>query len=100
LAKDVDYQLSLGSVVAAVADQVSCDLDGEAVLLSLRTGVYYGLDQVGARIWSLVQGPTTVQIVRDTLLAEYDVEASRCERDLLALLRAMAAEGLVEVRGG
>ena len=98
MAKDVGHQISLGSVVAAAVDQVSCDLDGEAVLLSLRTGIYYGLDQVGARIWSLVQSPTPVQVVHDTILAEYDVESSRCEHDLLALLRAMAAEGLIEVR--
>jgi hypothetical protein len=60
--------------------------------------MYYGLDAVGARVWSLIQQPRTVQSVREALLSEYDVEPDRCERDLLALLNQFLAEGLIEVR--
>lgn len=88
------------SVVVAIRDQVSCDLGGEEVILSLRSGVYYGLDPVGTQIWNLIQEPRTVGEVRDALLARYDVERDRCERDLLALLQEMASEGLVEVQNG
>ncbi len=86
------------SVVAAVKEQLSCDLAGEAAILHLGSGTYYGLDPVGARVWALVQQPTPVERIRDTLLAEYDVEPRRLEQDLLVLLRDLAAEGLVEVR--
>ena len=48
------------SVVVAAKDQVSCDLAGEAAILNIKSGVYYGLDPVGARIWSLVQEPRKV----------------------------------------
>ena len=91
--------ISNGSTVVAVSEQVSCDLEGEAAILNLRQGVYYGLDAVGARIWGLIQEPRAVHQIRDTLLEEYDVEPDRCEQDLLALLRRLAEEGLVEVRG-
>jgi hypothetical protein len=84
--------------VVAAQDQVSCDLDGEAAILNLASGVYYGLDATGARVWNLVQTPRTVNEIRDALLKEYDVEAERCERDLLALLGDLAAAGLIEVR--
>jgi hypothetical protein len=60
--------------------------------------VYYGLDAVGARIWSLIQEPRTVNEIRDILLEEYEVEPERCERDLLALLQKLADEGLIEVK--
>jgi antitoxin component of MazEF toxin-antitoxin module len=86
------------SVVVAIPDQVSCDLGGEEVILSLKNGIYYGLDPVGTRIWALLQQPRTVTEVLDALLERYDVEPARCERDLLALLEEMAAEGLIEVR--
>ena len=82
----------------AANDQVSSDLGGEVAILDLKAGVYYGLDAVGARIWSLIQEPITVNEIRDILLEEYEVEPERCEHDLLALLRRLADEGLVEVR--
>lgn len=85
------------STVVATRDQVSSDLMGEVAILDLKAGVYYGLDDVGARIWNLIQEPKAVSEIRDTLLQEYDIEADRCERDLLALLQRLADEGLVEV---
>jgi hypothetical protein len=60
--------------------------------------VYYGLEDVGARLWSLLQRPVTVSAIRDTLVAEYDVEPARCGRDVRALLQNLAARGLIEVR--
>jgi hypothetical protein len=85
------------STVVAAKDQVSSDLGGEVAILDLKAGVYYGLDAVGARIWSLIQEPRTVNEIRDILLEEYEVEPERCERDLLALLQRLADEGIIEV---
>jgi Coenzyme PQQ synthesis protein D (PqqD) len=85
------------STVVAAKDQVSSDLGGEVAILDLKAGVYYGLDAVGARIWSLIQEPRTVNEIRDILLEEYEVEPERCERDLLVLLQRLADERLIEV---
>lgn len=84
--------------VVANKEQVSCDLGGEAAILNLKTGVYYGLDPVGARIWNLIQEPKGFDEIRGILLKEFDVQPDRCERDLLALLEKLAAEGLIEVK--
>jgi hypothetical protein len=88
----------MNTIVVAVQGQVSSDLGGEVVILSLEDGIYYGLDEVGARVWSLIQTPTAVASIRDAILEEYDVDAPQCEHDLLALLDDLAARGLVEVR--
>ncbi|MBI4613046.1 MAG: PqqD family protein [Planctomycetes bacterium] len=85
------------SRVVAAREQISCDLAREAVILHLGTGTYYGLDEVGARIWSLIQTPTTVDEVRRAIETEYEVEPERCERDLIAMFERLAKEGLVEV---
>ena len=90
--------LTARSVVAAVRDQVSCDLAGEAAILHLGSGIYYGLDRVGARVWALLQEPTPVARLEATLLTEYDVAPERLSRDLTALLHDLAAAGLIEVR--
>ncbi len=88
------------TLVAAARDQISCDLGAEAAILQLGTGLYYSLDAVGARIWSLVQQPARLGHIRDTLLAEYDVAPDRLERDLTTLLDVLAAAGLIEIRDG
>jgi hypothetical protein len=91
--------LSLDSLVAASPDQASCLLTSEAVLLSLQTGEYFGLNDVGASIWSLIGQPRTIADIRDALLAEYDgVDEDVCTTELFDFLERMAALGLIEVR--
>lgn len=91
--------LSARSIVVAAKDQVSSDLGSEVAILDLSAGTYYGLNEVGARIWELIQEPRAVSDVRDTLVSEYAVDATRCEGDLLALLERLCEEGLVDVEG-
>jgi len=86
------------SIVCAGPQQVSRDLAGEAVLLQLKTGVYYGLDEIGAFVWTRMQKPIAVSELRDAMMAEYDVTAERCETDLLALLNRLLSEGLIELK--
>ena len=92
-----EHIISASSTVVATEAQVSADLAGEAVILSLQSGMYYGLDEIGAYIWTLIQEPRTVGEIRDAILDEYDVESDRCERDAVELLERLADAGLVEV---
>ena len=86
------------SVVVATKDQVSCDLAGEAAILNIKSGVYYGLDPVGARIWNLMREPREVAEIQNAITDEYDVEPEQCARDLFNLLDKLLAEGLIEVK--
>lgn len=92
------FPVTLSSVIAARSQHVSADLEGEAVILDLERGRYYGLNEVGARVWSLVQEPRSVSEIRDCILREYAVDAGRCEADLLALLGQLLRKQLVELR--
>jgi hypothetical protein len=83
--------------IVAASQQVSADLSGEAAILSLKSGRYYGLKAVGARIWELIQQPHTVAEVQATILQEYDVPEEQCAHDLEALLQQLAEENLIEV---
>jgi hypothetical protein len=94
----MEHAIGERSIIVASQDQVSCDLAGEAAILDMKSGIYYGLNAVGAWIWNLIQEPRTVYEVRDALLKEYEVEPERCERDLLALLQELAAKELIEVK--
>ena len=91
-------RLSGRSTIVAAKEQVSCSMAEEAVVLDLKAGVYYGLNEVGARVWSLVQEPRNVSEIRDAILEEFDVDPSLCERDLLVLLRDLAGRELIKVK--
>lgn len=88
------------TVVAAARDQVSADLEGEAVILNLADGVYYGLDGVGARVWELLREPRTAAQLRDAVTAEFEVDAGTAWRDLSVLLGELAERRLVEITPG
>lgn len=90
--------VSVRSVVVTGPDLVSSRLADEVVILNLDSGVYHGLEAVGARVWDLIRDPAPVTKVRDTLVDEYEVEPWRCESDLLGLLEDLKTHGLVEVR--
>lgn len=93
-------QVTLDATVVASPDQVSSDLAGETVLLSMTSARYYGFEGVGPRIWELVAKPVRVSDVCAAISTEYDVTRERCESDVLTFLRDLATKGLLEVRFG
>ena len=92
--------ITRSSIVVASRDQVASDLGGETVLLGLRTARYYGLAEVGARIWELLREPVSVSAISETIAREYEVTLERCEADVLRFLEELAEQELIEVRGG
>jgi len=89
-------KLSLSLQVKPSEDVVWRNLQGESVLLDLKSGVYFGLDAVGTRIWTLLQDHSDLQAVLQELLREYEVSDETCARDLMDLVSAMAEKGLVQ----
>jgi hypothetical protein len=73
------------------------EVGAEAVLLSLGKERYFGLDEVGTRIWKLIGEDGHLERVFETLRGEYAVEASVLETDLLALIAEFLDAGLVEI---
>lgn len=73
------------------------EIDGEAVLLNLDSGKYYGLDEVGSRMWALLTHHRAIEPAYRTLLEEYDVAPERLQRDLLTLVEDLVAHGLLDI---
>jgi hypothetical protein len=68
----------------------------EIVLLDLRAGIYFGLNPVGTRVWSLVGEGRTLGEVFDVLVGEFDVAPPQLELDLQALVDDLLAQGLAK----
>ena len=92
-------EISFGLRASVPADVLVQELQGESVLLNVRSGRYFGLDQVGTRMWAALTTAESLQAAYDALLAEYDVEGERLERDLRALFERLVEHGLLEVTG-
>ena len=73
------------------------ELDGEAVLLNLHSGKYFGLDSTGTHMWNLLVRHGTLAAAYQTLLDEYDVDEARLKADLLALVNQLAVNGLIQL---
>jgi hypothetical protein len=91
--------ISKNTIISVAEDQISGDLlDGEVVILNMNDDVYYGLDQIGGRIWNLVQNPIALGKIIQILLEEFDVEYQQCFDDVIVLLEDMLSKGLIEAR--
>ena len=94
----ISTRINLDSLISVSSNKVTANLVDEMVILDSDSGIYYGLNPVGSRIWELIQEPKTVKQVRDALLAEYDVEPERCENDILTLLQDLLTNELIVVQ--
>ena len=87
---------SLRDSITVAPDVVFRELDGEAVILNLESGIYFGLDQVGTRIWRLIQEHGALQKVFETMCDEYDVGSDTLEHDLLQLVDELCEKKLAQ----
>ena len=76
---------------------VSRELEGEAVMLNLESGAYFGLDEVGTRIWQLIQEHGSLRKVLEVMQSEFDAAPETLENDLLRLVEELRGKGLVSV---
>ena len=75
----------------------AADLNGEKVMMNLDKGQYYALNQVGGRIWEIIERPSTVREIIDILLKEYEIDAEPCEQAVISFIGRMTDEALIIV---
>jgi hypothetical protein len=75
------------------------EIAGEAVLLNLDSETYFGLDDVGLRMWTLLTTLPTQDAVLAALQREFDVPRDTLRHDLEALLADLLAHGLLTSDG-
>jgi Coenzyme PQQ synthesis protein D (PqqD) len=74
------------------------EFSGETVLLNLESGVYYGLDAVGTRVWQLLMQGCTIASIRETMIEEYDVAPDVLNTDVMCLVGELRDRGIVTPR--
>jgi hypothetical protein len=78
-------------------DVLISNVQGESVLLNLNSERYFGLDEVGTRMLSVLTTSNSIQTAYEALLEEYEVENEALRRDLADLIDRLVDQGLLEV---
>jgi Coenzyme PQQ synthesis protein D (PqqD) len=90
--------IPFNSRVQVPADVLVSQLEGESVILNLKTESYFGLDDVGARMWTVVTASRSIQAGYVRLTEEYSVDPERLREDLATLLEQLVEQGLLQIQ--
>ena len=89
--------LDLSAIVIPCPDVLVQELDGEAVLLNLDSERYFGLDDVGTRVWQHLLEHRQLERVCEAMQKEYEVDAASLRTDVLQLVEELVEAGIVTV---
>ncbi len=92
-------EITTDTIISQIEEIVASDIDGETVMMSIENGEYYGLYDIGSRIWELIEKPTKVSDLIDRLLERFDVDRETCEKDVLKFLNDLDDDKILEVEG-
>jgi hypothetical protein len=88
--------ISLNGLVVQGEGNVASVMNGETVMLSVHNGKYYNLGKTGGAIWNLIRVESSVNDVIDALTAEYEVDRTACESEVIAFIEQLIEQGLVK----
>lgn len=89
-----EKKLTLRTTVMKTSNQVSCELDGETVILQPQSGVYFKINEVGTRIWELLDQPRDIHWLAQTLTEEFEVDPETCQKEVFAFLESLITKKL------
>ncbi len=90
-------QISFSDRVRIPDDVLISRLQEESVILNLDSERYFGLDDVGTRILSVLTNSDSIEAAYESLLTEYDVDRAMLRDDLLALVANLLQQGIVQI---
>jgi Coenzyme PQQ synthesis protein D (PqqD) len=88
--------IQLVSIPVISRDVVSRIYDQEGVLVNTRKAQIKVINEVGAYIWSMLDGVRSVQEIARAVSTQYDVELDQAEQDTLEFVRDLSQNGLIE----
>ena len=89
--------ISLNSRVIQSEGNVVSDMDGEMVMLNIEKGKYYNLGELGGIIWGYLSTDVKIDTIVSSLLNIYEVDKTVCESQVLAFIKSLEKEGLVQI---
>ncbi len=85
------------TVISRNSSVLFSDLDDKILMMSIDKGTYYSLDEVGTRIWGLIENPASVEELCEVLLTEFEVEPETCRQDVLNFMSEMSELEVISI---
>lgn len=89
--------MTIDNVLVQDLEANAADLDGSAVVLSVRAGSYFSFNEVATEIWNMLAEPCRVGEIFDALAASHEVDAETLTRDVTPFLQTLIEHRLVRV---
>jgi hypothetical protein len=86
------------SIVRKKEEIVTAQLDGNAVMMSIDNGKYYGMNEIGTVIWDTIEKPVGVEQLVHILADQFYVSKERCQTEVIAFLTKLYNENLIETK--
>lgn len=87
--------MGAGAKLVRSSEPLTAVVDGETVMFSQDQGSYFGLDEIGTRVWQLLEEPRSIDDVCAALRDEFEVDAETCQRDVGALVEQLREAQLI-----
>ncbi|UZQ50365.1 lasso peptide biosynthesis PqqD family chaperone [Clostridium kluyveri] len=89
--------INLQTVVTQKKGLDSTNMNGGIVMMDINRGKYYCFNEVGSRIWELVEKQISIKELVSALLNEFEVDEKTCKDNVLNFLNGIYHEELITV---
>ena len=87
--------MNLDTILSIPPQVMSRLVDDETVLLDLESGIYFGLDGVGKRVWESVAGGNSLGQTAELIISEFEVNEAQAQKDVIAFASELVERGLL-----
>ena len=91
----ITQSVLVGLQIEICKDLVCEELDGEMVILNMQSGLYFGIDEIGSRIWKMLEEKIPPVTMIKLLLDEYEIEADLCRQQVMAFIMELEKNNLI-----
>ena len=88
-------KISLADNCRVSNDVVFREVDGAGVILNIGTGIYFGLNETGTRVWNLIDQHSSLLKVFEVMAQEYDVPSETIQKDILQIVEQLCENRLL-----
>ena len=92
-----DFGIGLDTIINKNLEIDDTDLDGEKVMMNLDKGEYFMMNEVGSRIWEIINEPMNVKGIVDALRSEYEVDEETCKDTVIEFLGRLNHADLISI---
>jgi hypothetical protein len=87
--------LDLNTILTKREHNPSQEIDNELVMISIHTGRYYSMNALAKQIWHWLDQPISAAQICQLVLAEYEIDSTKCQQDVLSFLQDLCDQGLI-----